>query len=361
MELKDLFKAMAKSDASDLHLKPGEPPVFRISGKLRRAEGAPLDVGAIEALFASVLDERLKGDLERRGYADFALDPPELGRYRCNCFRASGTMSAAIRRVKPRIPTLAELNLPESLARIADWPDGLVLVGGPTGCGKTSTIASLLDRINHQRPAHIITVEDPIEYLYTDDKSVIHQRELGLDVPNLEEALRSVVREDPDVLMLGELRDTMTVELALHAAETGHLVFGTVHATSAVQTINRLLDLFPATRHAQIRSNLVFNLRCVTNQRLLPCLDPALPRIPAVETLFMSPVMKKFLLDGDTNRMQEALQRDTESGSEDYKRVLMRLHKTKRINAETALAAAPNPEEIRMALRGINFTEGGIV
>lgn len=360
MDIKTLFSAMAQHDASDLHLKPGQPPVFRIGGRLRRSENGPLDATTIESLFAPLLTERLHGELSTRGYADFAIEPAGLGRFRCNYYRSAGSMSAAVRRVKPKVPTLEELHLPKSLMRITDWPDGLILVSGPTGCGKSSTIASLIDRINHQRAVHIITIEDPIEYQFIDDKALIHQRELGLDVTDFADALRSVVREDPDVLVLGELRDATTVELALHAAETGHLVFGTVHSSSAVQTINRILDLFPPNRHSQIRSNLVFNLRAVTNQHLLTASDGS-GRIPAMETLFMTPIMKKFLLDGDTNRMQEALQRDTESGAEDYKRVLMGLYNAKRVTAETIMSVAPNPEEIRMALRGINFTEGGLV
>jgi pilus retraction protein PilT len=323
--------------------------MVRVEGDLRFLDLAPLDAHAVEVLMASVLDERLRHELRTQGYADFAIEPPHLGRFRINCFRAAGVLAVAVRRVKKAVPTLADLHLPECLAQIADWPDGLVLMGGPTGCGKTTTIASIIDRINHRRAAHIITVEDPIEYLHTDDRSMIHQRELGLDVPDMVEALRSVVREDPDVVMLGEIRDAATVELALSAA-----------ATSAVQTINRLLDLFPPARHHQIRSNLAFNLRAITNQRLLPALG-RIHRLPAMETLFMTAVMRKFLLEGDINRMQDALRKDADSGSEDYRRVLLRLLKDRKITAETAIAAAPNPEEIHMALRGIKLSDGGIV
>lgn len=360
MKIKDFFATMAKLDASDLHIKPGGPPMVRIAGELQRLDGASLDAHAIEVLMAPLLDERLRGELRAHGYADFAVEPHGLGRFRCNCFRSTGALAVSIRRVKPDIPTLDALHLPATIARIAEWKDGLVLVGGPTGCGKSTTIASLIDRINHSRAAHIITIEDPIEYLYTDDQAMIHQRELGIDVPDMGDALRSVVREDPDVVMLGELRDATTVELALNAAETGHLVFGTVHATSAVQTINRLLDLFPTHRHHQIRSNLAFNLRAITNQRLLASTGKA-PRIPAVETLFMTAVTRKYLLEGDINRLQEVLRKDADSGSEDYRRVLMRLLKDKLITPEVALAAAPNPEEIHMALRGIKQSDGGIV
>jgi twitching motility protein PilT len=256
---------------------------------------------------------------------------------------------------------LEELNLPATLSRIVDFHDGLVLVGGPTGSGKTTTIAALLDGINHRRSAHIITIEDPIEYMYVDDQAVVHQRELGLDVPTMAEALRSIVREDPDVVLLGELRDAETVEMALQASETGHLVFGTVHTPGAAQTVGRLLDLFPASRHAQIRSNLAYNLRVITNQRLVPAVDPKLGRVPAVETMFSTPIVRKLLQEGELNRLGEALSRDVDSGSEDFRRVLLRLHRAGRISAQNALAYAPNPDEMRMALRGINFTEGGIV
>jgi twitching motility protein PilT len=355
MNIDELLSAMAKHGASDLHIKSGEPPVFRIGGELMRAKAAVFTAEEARELLAELLDERLRQDLEKRGYADFSRQVEGVGRFRCNVYRQLGRLSAAVRRVKPIIPTYQQLGLPASISKCSDFESGLVLVGGATGSGKTTTIAAVLNDINHKRRCHILTIEDPVEYVFEDDKALVNQREVGVDVPNFEEGLRSAMREDPDVMLLGEMRDAETIETALTAAETGHLVFGTIHAPGCAQTIGRILEMFPSERHHQMRSSLAFNLRCIVNQKLLPGLEKG-AIVPAVEVMFITPIIKKHLLEGEDHKIAEALGKDTESGSENFNRVLARLYHEKKVSMDSALRAAPNPEELRMAMRGITFS-----
>ncbi len=361
MRVHELFHLMAKYNASDLHLKVGEPPIFRVSGELVRMKSPPLTDEDSEGLLMPLLTERLRQELETRGYADFSHALDQTGRYRVNVFKQCGHLSAAVRRVKPRIPSYDELQLPPQIAKCAGWEQGLVLMGGITGSGKSTTIASILNDINSKRRCHILTVEDPIEYVFTDDKSLINQREIGLDVINFAEALRSAVREDPDVMLLGEMRDAETIETALTAAETGHLVFGTVHSSACAPTIGRILDLFPDTKHDQLRTSLGFNLKCILNQKLLQSTSKERPMIPVVEVMFITPIIKKMILEREDQKVQDALNKDVENGCESYNKALARLYKEKKISMEVALAAAPNPEELRMSMRGITINDGGIV
>ncbi len=362
MRIDELLTLMAKHNASDLHLKASEPPIFRIKGDLVRLKSAPLSGEDIAGLVMPMFNPRAQKDLDDRGYADFAYPLPDgSGRFRCNIFRSGGKLSAAIRRVKPKVPTYAELNLPPSIAKLALYEQGMVLMGGITGSGKSTTIAAVLDDINHTRRCHILTIEDPVEYGFTDDKALINQREIGLDVSAFDEALRSAVREDPDVMLLGEMRDAETFETALTAAETGHLVFGTIHSSNCASTIGRILELFPPAKHAHIRNSLAFNLRAVVNQKLLTGAKPEIPQVPAVELMFITPIIKKMIMEGEDLKVADALAKDNESGSEHYTKVLVRLYRAGLISMDSALAAVNNPEELRMALRGISISDGGIV
>jgi len=355
MQITELFQGMAKHNASDLHLKAGQPPVFRISGELVRLKGEVLTDAMLREMLMPLLNAKQQRDLEERGYADFAVPVPGIGRFRCNLFKQMGSLAMCARRNKPTIPTYADLGLPAQVERLASFEQGLVLVGGITGSGKSTTIASVLNDINSRRRCHILTIEDPVEFVYTDDKAIVNQREIGQDVTSFEEALRSAMREDPDVMLLGEMRDAETVETALAAAETGHLVFGTIHSSGAPQTIGRLLDLFPETKHAQMRTSLAFNLKCILNQKLLP-LAQGKGMVPAVETMFISPIIRKLILDGEDSKLPETLARDIEAGSETFNKVLARLYKEKKVTMEVALAASPNPEELRMSMRGISIS-----
>ncbi len=266
-----------------------------------------------------------------------------------------------MRRVKPRVPTYEELQLPPAVAKCASYEQGLVLIGGITGSGKSTTIAAILNDINSKRRCHIITIEDPVEYVFQDEKSLINQREIGIDVINFAEALRSAVREDPDVMLMGEMREAETFVTGLTAAESGHLVFGTIHSSGAAQTIGRILDLFPVNKHEQIRTSLAFNLRAVLNQKLLPSTDRANPQIPAVEVMFVTPIIKKMILEAEDHKVADALGKDVDSGSESFNRCLTRLYRANKIAMDVALAAAPNAEELRMSMRGIQISDGGIV
>ena len=355
MKIDELFRLMAKHGASDLHLKVGQPPVLRITGELVRVKGEPLSDDDIRGLMLPVMTDKAKHELESRGYADFGVPLDGVGRFRCNLFKQLGRLSASIRRNRPTIPTYEELKLPPSVARCAQYEQGLILMGGITGSGKSTTIASVLDDINHRRRCHILTIEDPVEFVYQDDKAIVNQREVGQDVVSFEEALRSAVREDPDVMLLGEMRDAETFETALAAAETGHLVFGTIHSSGAAATIGRLLDLFPEGKHAQIRTALAFNLKAVLNQKLLP-LAVGKGMVPVVESMFVSPIIRKLILEGEDAKIADAFARDAEAGSENFNKVLNRLFMEKQVSMEVALAASPNPEELRMNMRGISFT-----
>jgi twitching motility protein PilT len=360
MSINDLLSAMGKHNATDLHLRAGEPPVFRVGGDLVRLKSMPLTAEQVFELLNPLLDERLQGEMKVRGYADFSHSIDGVGRFRCNIYKALGRLTAAIRRVKPKVPTYDELSLPAQIKKCASFEQGLVLVGGITGSGKSTTLAAILDDINHTRRCHILTIEDPVEYVFADDKAVINQREVYTDVATFDDALRSAVREDPDVMLLGEMRDADTFETALTAAETGHLVFGTIHSSGAAQTMGRIMDLFPTDKHAQIRTSLAFNLRCVLNQKLLPGTEKG-SLYPVVETMFISPLMKKLIQEGEFSKVAEALSKDRENGCETFAHALNRLFKEQKIGMDTALAAAPNPEELRMMMRGITISDGGIV
>ncbi len=355
MNISELFQGMAKHNASDLHLKVGQPPAFRISGELVRLKREPLTATELREMLLPLLNPKQVQDLEERGYADFAVPVEGIGRFRCNVFKQMGSLALCARRNKPTIPTYTELGLPPQIERLAAFEQGLVLVGGITGSGKSTTIASVLNDINSRRRCHILTIEDPVEFVYSDDKAFVNQREIGQDVASFDEALRSAMREDPDVMLLGEMRDGETVETALAAAETGHLVFGTIHSSGAAPTIGRLLDLFPQTKHAQLRTSLAYNLKAILNQKLLPKAEGK-GMVPALEVMFISPIIKKLILEGEDAKLAETLARDVEAGSENFNRVLTRLFKEKRITMEVALSASPNPEELRMSMRGISFS-----
>jgi len=340
MEIVKLFKMMAKHDASDLHIKVGQPPVFRVAGTLSRVQNTePLNDEQARKLIEPLMNDDQRHKLEANGNEDFAWYDEDIGRFRCNVFLQRGYLSAAIRRVSLEIPSYDQLHLPPQIARCAAFEQGLVLVGGVTGSGKSTTLAAILDRM-----------------------AIVSQREIGIDVTGFQDALRAAVRQDPDVMLIGEMRDAETFETALTAAETGHLVFGTIHASSCAQSIGRILDLFPEERHAQIRAGLGFNLRAVLNQKLLRGKRKDLPRVPAMEAMFVTPVIRKFILDGEDHRVADAIKADTEHGCESFNQVLARLVKEDVVGNDVALKASPNPEELRMALSGISITDsGGIV
>lgn len=363
MEIHKLFRMMAKHGASDLHIKVNQPPVFRVNGSLSRMQNSPeLDKNSVESLLLGIMTDAQREDLDKKGNIDFAYYLEDTGRFRCNIFRQCGNVSAAIRRVNSEIPTYDSLNLPESISICATFQAGLVLIGGVTGAGKSSTLAAILDDINHRRRSHILTIEDPIEYLFTEDKSIINQREVGIDVLDFNDALRSAVRQDPDVMLVGEMRDAETFETAMTAAETGHLVFGTIHSSGCAQTIGRILDLFPESKQNSIRNSLGFNLKAILNQKLLKGCTKEATRVPAVETMFVSPIIRKLILEKEDHKVADAIRQDTEHHCQSFNQALKELFDKKLIDTDEALKASPNAEELRMALRGISISDsGGII
>src|SRR3954453_22574975 len=291
-----LFRMVMKLEGSDLHLKVGQPPMMRLKGDIRRMEMRPLTQQDMERLLLPTLSPKQRKTLDVEGGVDFSyVVGQDECRFRVSLFKQRNRLSLVARRVNTNIPSFSKLGLPASIEKLCQYPEGLVILAGVTGSGKSTTIASMLDYLNEREPLHILTVEDPIEFTFTDKKSVINQREIGLDCINWHKALKDAVRQDPDVILVGELRDIDTFEAAIHAAETGHLVFGTIHAASAATTINRILDLFPPERHAGIRQGLANNLKAVVAQKLIKSIKPGVGRVPTNEIMIVNPTVRKLI------------------------------------------------------------------
>jgi twitching motility protein PilT len=353
-EVEKLFMAMIKHNATDLHLKVGSPPLFRIQGVIVRPRNLPpLNYDQIRVLVDELMGPAQKRNLEESGACDFAHSMKGVGRFRINIFRQRGAISMAARCVQTDIPTLESLHLPPSLRKLAEYDQGLVLVAGITGSGKSTTLAAIIQIVNQTQPVHIVTLEDPIEYLYRDEKAFVNQREIGIDVMDFHEGLRVVVRQDPDVILVGEMRDGETIETALMAAETGHLVFGTLHIGSAPASIGRVLDYFPPDRHFQIRMLLYFNLRAVIVQRLLRGARPDITRVPSVEILFVNAAIKKLIYDQEDQKIGDIIRASRQEGMQDLNQSLVDLVHLGLITEQTALDCSPNPEQLAMNLKGI--------
>src|SRR5437660_6800138 len=280
-EVNKLFRMVMKYEGSDLHLKVGQPPMMRLRGDIRRMEMRPLTQEDMERLLLPLLQPKHKKILDEEGGVDFSyVIGQEECRFRVSLFKQRGRLSLVARRVNNSIPNFGDLGLPPSIEKLCNYSEGLVILAGVTGSGKSTTIASMLDYVNEREALHILTVEDPIEFTYTDKKAYINQREIGLDSRDWHKALKDAVRQDPDVILIGELRDIETFEAAVHAAETGHLVFGTIHASTSASTINRILDLFPPDKHPAIRQALANNLKAVVAQKLVKSIRPGTSRLP---------------------------------------------------------------------------------
>jgi len=354
-EIDKLFTASMKTGASDLHLKVGSPPLFRIHGQVVRAKLPPLTLNHIKQLVGDIMGPKEVQALEDVGAADFAHGVKGVGRFRVNVFKQRGAISMAARRVQTDIPTIEQLNLPDGVKIIPTFEQGLCVVAGVTGSGKSTTLASLIEIMNQTQSLHIITIENPIEYLYRDSKSFINQREIGLDCVSFYDGLKYAVRQDPDVILVGEMRDEDTVETALMAAETGHVVFGTVHASNAAGTIGRILDFFPPTKHHQVRQLLFFNLKSIIVQKLLRGARPDVPRVPAVELMLVNPMIKKLIFEGEDNKIPDVIRASREEGMQDINQSLMDLVFRGLITEQVALESSPNPEQLAMNLKGITL------
>jgi twitching motility protein PilT len=351
---------MVKNDASDLHLKPSNPPHLRIGGKILATQGAALSSDEILSMAEELMSDKQRAIFTELGSVDLAYELPGSDRFRVNLFLQRGKAALAVRRVTRSIPDFKSLNLPPVVQQIASGQQGLVLMSGPTGSGKSTTLAAMLQHINQTRSCHILTLEDPIEYLYEGDKALISQREIGIDAADFQTALRYLVREDPDVVLIGELRDLETFTAALQVAETGHLVFGTVHASGAPQTIGRLMDMFPPESRDRIRQLLGFNLRAVICQKLLPCLSDGIDRVPACEIMMMDHDIRKLIVDGKDGELADAIRSHELDGMQTFSKSLYELIDTGLIEPSVAYDASPNRDELQMMLSGISASRAGL-
>ena len=367
-EANKLFRMVMKHKGSDLHLKVGLPPAMRLGGVLRQMSMPPLTMADMERLMFPLMSAKQKQILEETGGVDFAhiiSDPDLETRFRVNLFRSRGRLSLVARRVNNSIPSFEGLGLPPIMAELTNYEQGIIILAGVTGSGKSTTIASMLQYINERERMHIVTIEDPIEFTFKDDKSIFNQREVGIDVIDFHKALKDAVRQDPDIILVGELRDQETFSAALHAAETGHLVFGTIHASTAPSTISRILDLFPREMHAPLRQNMAFNLKAVIAQKLLPTTKElqakGISRVPTNEIMRSNPTIRKLILNEEDSKLGDAMRIGKEDGMMDFTESLRQLVVAEKIERATAFEFAPNVETLKMALKGINVAQPGIL
>ncbi len=355
--LDDLLTALLQRRGSDLHLKAGRPPLFRISGRIVPSEFADLTGEDIRGLLDSLMHPGLGERLERERAIDFSYAHGDRARFRVNAFYQRGNLTAVLRAVPVRVPGLAQLCLPSVLRDVAMASSGLVLVTGPTGSGKSTTLAALVEHINERRQAHIITIEDPIEFVHTDGNSIINQREIGYDAPDFATALRHILRQDPDVILIGEMRDSETISTAMTAAETGHLVLSTLHTNDAPQTVDRIIDSFPAEQQLQVRNQLATVLRAVVCQRLVPMATGS-GMVAAVEVMVNSPQVQNHIAEGDVARLHRVIE---ESAGGLYRMqttnqsLAALLHKGL-ITMDTARGASPDPDELGRFVRQLEAT-----
>ncbi len=360
--IQQLLKKMTEVEASDLHIKIGSPPVLRIASALHRVDSAILSAEDTTNLLDPIIPQHMKQRLHDLGGLDFSHMESAEARYRCSVFQAGGGLHAAIRRVNPVIPGFDELHLPQVYYDVAETAhEGLVVICGVTGCGKSTTLAAMIDHINHRRSSNIITIEDPVEYLLTPDKSFISQREIGIDVKDFPLALRAAVRQDPDVIMIGELRDRETMMAGLQAAETGHTVYVTLHTADTMQSFARMLEFFPSTEHTFIRSSMANGLKAVMAQRLLPSVRKDVGRIPATEVLLNSPTVQDKIREAEDEDMPAIINSSEHEGMHSFTQSLARLVEEDWVDLRTAERYAPNRDALRSKVRGIEVAADKLV
>jgi twitching motility protein PilT len=355
----EVLKLAVEADSSDVVIKSSKPAYFRISGRLKPVDMDPIESESVRGFVAATVPRNLRGLWERDGQVDYAYAAADVGRFRVNAFHQRGTASVVFRYIKNRPPTFEQLNLDQdTLIRLAQSKDGILLVCGATGSGKSSTMAAMLSWINQHLDRHIISIEDPIEYTFTDDKSVFQQREIGIDVADFPMAVRAVLRQNPDIIFIGEMRDKETFETAISAAETGHLVFSTMHASTVQQSLTRLFEFFPPDQVAQARRQVSGAIRGFICQKLIPALEGG-GRYVALEVLVADTTVRNLILEGHFDKIQQLLEIGDESGSKSFNRDLFNLIKCAKISKADGLRFSPNPPALEMNLKGI-FTSGDL-
>ncbi len=363
LTIQRLLSAMRAHEASDLHIKVGLPPTFRINGILRSVSADPLSEDEADHLLDPIIPKQLRPRFDETGDLDFATHLPDGDRFRVNMYLSGGHVHAAIRRVKAEIPTYDELHLPPVCEKlIGETHEGLILIVGVTGSGKSSTLAAMIDQINQDRAVNIITVEDPVEYLFKPKRAIISQRELGIDVPDYKTALRYIVRQDPDVIFIGEMRDHDTVLAAIQAAETGHLVFATLHTADTMQSFNRILEFFDQSEHDFIRSSLANTLKAIVAQRLLPATDGfEVGMVPATEILLSSPTVRDKIREGEEDDLPAVINGSRSEGMMSFTQSLADLVNKDWVDLRIAKEYAPNADALTSEIKGLSVKGATLV
>jgi len=352
MTLQELLQTLVNKHGSDLHVRAGGPAYIRVDGDLAQAASDPISASEVEAMLMQIASNRAKKVFEQKGECDFSFQAGEVARFRVNAYKQRQKLCLAIRYISTQIPTLTDLRLPvATMKKIADNSRGLVLVTGITGSGKSSSLAAMVDYINDTRAEHVLTIEDPIEFVHKDKKAIITQREIGEDTESYADGLKMAMRQDPDVVMIGEMRDPETTSAAITAALTGHLVFATLHTIDAVQTIARIVDMYPPHQQPLVRIQLAECLRAIISQRLLPSTKGG--RVPAVEILINTPHVRKQIEDNKSQEIVQALAKGQFYGMLTFNQSLVKLFKDGLATEAEVLAAASSPDDLKLALRGI--------
>ncbi|MDR2593308.1 MAG: type IV pilus twitching motility protein PilT [Fibromonadaceae bacterium] len=357
VRIEQLLKAMVDNGASDLHIRIGIAPTFRIHGELKKLYDIKITYQLMDSFLADIMNQTQKEIFENTKECDFALSARELGRFRVNVFRQRGTPAIVFRHINSKIPKFESLGLPPIVLELALKKRGLVLVTGTTGSGKSTCLAAMIDHINELESTHVLTVEDPVEFLHRDKKSIISQREIGTDSMSYANALKAALRQDPDVMLIGEIRDLETMQIALTAADTGHMVFATIHTTNATETIHRILSMYPPHQHDEIRLLLASCLEGIISLRLLPRSD-VVGRTPAAEVLVNTAAIQEYIMDKNKTEFIETAvaEGNMQYKSQTFDQALLSLYNQGKISVETAKNAATNPEDFELKLRGITGT-----
>jgi twitching motility protein PilT len=366
-EIDKIYRQLIKHNGSDLHMQVGKPPILRVRGTLRELQMEPISKERMWELFDPMISDRDRQIYQDTGGCDFSyvvISDGDPWRFRVNMLMQMGNPGMVSRKVERFIPNFEGLYLPPIMEELCKFDQGMVLLAGVTGSGKSTTIASMLDWVNHNMRKHILTIEDPIEFVYTPDKCLINQREVGIDVKDFKIAMKHAVREDPDIMLVGEMRDMETFETALHAAETGHLVFGTIHASSSPSTVGRILDLFPNDMHKALRGSMAFNMRGIIAQKLIKtiCEDGKGPgRVPIVEIMTFNPTVKKLILEEQDEKLPAAMRIGKEEGMQRFNESLYAFLQKDMISRAAAFEISPNVEELKMMIKGIDVKAAAIL